>query len=125
MFKIFDALVKQRNLKYSDVAKNAGISYSTITDWKAGRYTPKQDKLQKIANYLDVSLEYLMTGSDSSETENNSSNEYYLNKETKKIAQEVFDNPDLRILFDAAQDAKPEDLKLAADMLKRMKGIDG
>ena len=29
---------------------------------KAGRYTPKQDKMQKIADYFGVSIEYLMTG---------------------------------------------------------------
>jgi hypothetical protein len=37
------------------------------------------------------------------------------------VAQEVFDNPDLRILFDAARDAKPEDLRLAAEMLRKFK----
>ena len=121
MFEIFDKIVKEKNMKYSEVAKKAGISYSTITDWKAGRYTPKHDKLQKIADCLEVSLEYLMTGS---EAEATSGSEYYLNSETKRIAQEVFDNPDLRILFDAAQDSNPQDLRLAADMLKRMKGLE-
>lgn len=46
---------------------------------------------------------------------------YYTDPETARIAQEVFDNPDLRMLFSAARDAKPEDIKLAADMLKRFK----
>ena len=62
MFERFDNLVKQRKLKYSDVSKGTGISYSTFTDWKKGRYTPKADKLKKIAEFLDVSMEYLMTG---------------------------------------------------------------
>jgi hypothetical protein len=46
---------------------------------------------------------------------------YYLNKETREIAQEAFENPELRILFDAARDADPEDLKIAIEMIKRMK----
>lgn len=46
---------------------------------------------------------------------------YYTDPETAQLAQEVFDNPDLRILFSAARDAKPEDIKLAADMLRRFK----
>lgn len=46
---------------------------------------------------------------------------YYTDPETARIAQEVFDNPDLRMLFSAARDAKPEDIKLAADMLRRFK----
>ena len=46
---------------------------------------------------------------------------YYTDPETARIAQEVFDDPNLRMLFHAARDAKPEDIKLAADMLKRFK----
>ena len=52
---------------------------------------------------------------------NNPDKEYYLDEDTAKIAQEIYDNKDLRILFDAARDAKPQDLKMAADMLKRFK----
>lgn len=62
MFETFETLVKQRKMKYADVAKGAGIPYSTITDWKAGRYTPKLDKLKKIADFLNVSVEFLTTG---------------------------------------------------------------
>ncbi|MGL4790594.1 MAG: helix-turn-helix domain-containing protein, partial [Anaerotignaceae bacterium] len=43
-------------------SKEIGISQSTLSDWKRGRSTPKQDKLQKIADYFSVTLEYLMTG---------------------------------------------------------------
>ena len=46
---------------------------------------------------------------------------YSTDPETARIAQEVFDDPNLRMLFHAARDAKPEDIKLAADMLKRFK----
>ena len=31
--------------------------------------------------------------------------QYYLNDETAKMAQEIFDNKELRMLFDAARDA--------------------
>ena len=34
----------------------------TLSDWKNGKTTPKQDKLLKIADYFGVSLDYLMTG---------------------------------------------------------------
>ena len=39
----------------------------------------------------------------------------------------IFDDSDLHALFDAAQNSKPEDLKMAADLLRRLKGtnIDG
>ena len=48
------------NAKDSDVAKNTGITKSTFSEWKRGRYTPKQDKLQKIADgtYEDRFVEF-------------------------------------------------------------------
>lgn len=51
-----------RNLKDSQVAKETGITKSTFSEWKAGKYTPKPDKLQKIADYFGVPLSYLLTG---------------------------------------------------------------
>ncbi len=103
-------------LKDSDVAKGAGITKSTFSDWKAGRYTPKQDKMQKISDYLGVSVEYLMTGE-----EKEGGEKYYLNEETAEMAQALFENKDLRVLFDAAKDASPEDLKTTYDMLMALK----
>ena len=54
------------NAKDSDVAKNTGITKSTFSEWKRGRYTPKQDKLQKIADYFGVTVDYLMMGKEES-----------------------------------------------------------
>ena len=37
------------------------------------------------------------------------------------MAQELYDNPGMRILFDAAKNVSAEDLKVAADLIARMK----
>jgi transcriptional regulator with XRE-family HTH domain len=42
------------------VAKDTGISQATLSDWKNGISVPKVDKLAKIADYLGVSLDYLL-----------------------------------------------------------------
>ena len=55
------------NYKDSDVAKGAKITKSTFSDWKAGRYTPKQEKMQKIADFLGVTVDYIKTGNESNE----------------------------------------------------------
>ena len=47
--------------------------------------------------------------------------EWYINDETAKIAQEIFEDPNKRALFYAARDRRPEDIKMAADMLERFK----
>lgn len=46
----------------------------------------------------------------------------YYSEETLETAQALFENEDMRLLFDAAQGCTPADLKMAADLLKRLKG---
>ena len=46
---------------------------------------------------------------------------YYTNPETAKIAQEIYENKDLSLLFDAAKDAAPEDLQTVHTMLMALK----
>lgn len=36
------------------VAKGTGIGSATFSNWKNGKYTPKQDKIEKIAEFLKV-----------------------------------------------------------------------
>lgn len=62
MYEIYCKLRDEKGYKDSDVARITGITKSTFSDWKSGRSTPKQDKLQRIAECLNVSLDYLMTG---------------------------------------------------------------
>ena len=56
-------------LGYTDykVAKETGIGTATMSNWKNGKYIPKTDKIQKIADFLGVTTDYLMTGTESNE----------------------------------------------------------
>lgn len=116
MYEIFVKLLKQRGVTAYKVSKATGIASSTFSDWKNGRSTPKQDKLQKIADYFGVSVDYLVTGKEKQGDE-----KYYVNDETAAMAQKLFENKELRVLFDAASDAKPEDLKTTYDLLMALK----
>ena len=62
MYEIFQKLLDKHGITAYKVAKDTGITTATLTNWKKGRYVPKQDKLQKIADYFGVTVEYLMTG---------------------------------------------------------------
>lgn len=66
--------------KDSDVVKATGITKSTFTDWKNGRSQPKIGKIQKIANFLGVSPDYLLTGNDEPTTSDSPEDvEQYIN----------------------------------------------
>ena len=60
----FENLLKLNNTTVYRVSKATGIPGSTFTDWKNGRSFPKSDKLRKIADYFEVSLDLLL-GTDS------------------------------------------------------------
>ena len=104
--------------KDADVAKATGIYKSTFSDWKYGRSVPKIDKLQKIADFLGVSVSVLMNDDVQTDVHDDG---YYLDKDTAAVAQDIFDDSDLRALFDAAKDSRPQDLQMAADLLRRLK----
>ena len=58
-YERFENLCEIKGVKPSHVSKATGVATATLSSWKKGKYTPKSDKLQKIADYLDVPLEYL------------------------------------------------------------------
>lgn len=121
MYEIFKKLCEKNGVSSADVARATGVAKATLSEWKKGTYRPKADKLQKIADYFGVSLDYLMTGQHPEQT-SDSGRKYYFSDATAEAAQELFEEPGLRLLFDAARGADPEALKLAADMLRKMKG---
>lgn len=69
MYEIFEKLLKEYGVTAYQVAKATGISTASFTGWKQGKWNFKQDKLQKIADYFGVSIDYLMTGKEESQKE--------------------------------------------------------
>jgi transcriptional regulator with XRE-family HTH domain len=66
MYDVFVQLCQRDNVTPYVVSKATKIPASTFTDWKNGRSTPKIEKLQKIADFFDVSVDYLLTGKEDS-----------------------------------------------------------
>lgn len=102
----------------SDISRDLRINKATVSSWMNGTRVPRMDKVDLLAHYFNVHRSDIM-GAD---VEKNQHAEYYTNPETAKVAQQIFDDPDLHALFDAARDSRPEDLLMAADLLRRLKG---
>lgn len=62
MYEIFERLLKERGVTTCQVSKVTGISTAAFTGWKQGKWNFKIDKFQKIADYFDVPLQYLVSG---------------------------------------------------------------
>ena len=115
MYEIYCKLRDQRGLKDADVVRNTGITKSTFSDWKNGRSCPKNDKLQKIADFFGVTLDYLMTGEEREDGQG-----YYINEETAKLAQEMFEDEDMRSLFDMKRNMPPERFRAHMEFMKNL-----
>lgn len=109
MYEVFELLLNKYGVTPYKVSKETGISTATLSDWKNGRSTPKQDKLKKIADYFGVSLDYLMTGKEESGEKKNPYSDLkgiYLS-----YAKEAQDSG-----------IDPDDIRLALDTIKRLRG---
>lgn len=111
-------LKKYLNLRgktQADLMRDLKFNRGTISEWVRGNKYPRMDKVQKLAEYFGVTVADLVY-------EKPDERQYYLNPLTQKLVQELFDNKDLRILFDASRNLAPEDIKFVIDMVKRLKG---
>lgn len=57
-------LMAESGITQLKLSKETGISTGNISDWKSGRSSPKADALCKIADYLGVSVDYLLGRTD-------------------------------------------------------------
>ena len=55
-------LLKERKIKLREVAEAIGVKTQSISDYCLGRTTPKYPALIKLADYLGVSCDFLLTG---------------------------------------------------------------
>lgn len=65
MFKdIFNNLVQTKGITAYKMSKETGISESLISNWKSGRQLPNYDSLKILADYFNVSGDYLLGRAD-------------------------------------------------------------
>ena len=68
--------MNEKRIKQADLVRATGISKSTISGYLSGRYIPRQSSIYKLAQALNVSIEWLM-GFDAQKY---SSKDYYYEK---------------------------------------------
>lgn len=98
----------RKGLSQSELERMAGLSKGTITKWK--NISPNFSSIQKVSEALECDPSYF-TDEDRS---------YYLNEETSKLAQEMFEDPDMRALFDMKRNMAPERFKTHMEFMKNL-----
>jgi len=93
------------NLSQKDFAKIAGVTDKAVSSWENGTKEPRMGAIQKIADYFNIQKSNIIEDYGM----NTSSQGWYLDPETAKAAQEMYDKH--RVLFDASRKLKPESIK--------------
>ncbi len=104
-----------KDLTLKEIANITGIPHSTISKIFGGfNNNPSIDTVQKIANALECGID------DFIEYDVLPKSPYYTDRQTGKIAQDIYENPDLRILFDASKNLAPDDIQAVVEIAKRI-----
>lgn len=106
---VFKSLRIREELTQEELSKKLNISRSAISMYERGEREPDFETLEAIADFFNVDMNYL-TG----KGEEN----YYVDLQTKQIAQEIFEDKDMKLLFDLKRTTKANDLINYAKFLK-------
>ena len=102
-----DKELKKRGIGRKEFYSNSGVTSASYSQWNTGARTPSISSVQRIAAYLGVSLDYLLTGDGEDDAED--------------IRERLRESPEMRILFNASRDVPPSALLEAAAMLMKYK----
>jgi transcriptional regulator with XRE-family HTH domain len=79
------ALRKEKKIKIPVILNYVGVARSTYTNWEQGHRTPGAENLNKLAEILETSTDYLLRKTDDPSTtsaKNNGGFEWYLQEST-------------------------------------------
>ena len=104
--------IGKKGLKKYDFYAESGVSSSLYSQWNTGKKQPTSKKLGEIANYLGVSLEYLLYGTEEKVSDDT---------DVMEIRELLRSRPEARILFHASKDVPSSAVLEAAAMLMKYK----
>jgi transcriptional regulator with XRE-family HTH domain len=113
-YDVIKDLCEKNNLPMTVLEAKLGFSRGSIGKMRKTK-NANADRIKKIADYFGVTPDYILTGHVAGEQ-----GQYYLDPETAEIAQEIFEDPQLRGLFHMARNLSPDKLKAHYELMKAM-----
>lgn len=102
--------------KQADLARHMKVSTATTAKWCTGQTLPRIDKIQSICNWLGIEKADLLN------EHPDPTDEYYINKDSRDLAEFLHKNPKYKVLFDASRKVKPDDIEFVKQLIDRMGG---
>lgn len=117
------------NMRAQELSDRSGVAKASISQYINGTHKPSNVSAGKMAPVLGVDPLWLM-GFDvpmtSKATADDTTQEgWYLDPEVAEKAQEIYEDPDTRILLDAKRDLSLDDLEAVLNIVKALKAKEG
>jgi len=109
-YERFEALCRKNGYTPSAACLAMGRSKNLAAKWKSTGSMPSAEVLNQIAEFFDVSVDYLLGKSDNDAED-----------ESIRARQEAFDRAEMRVLFDAARDVPASKIYEVVSMLEKYK----
>lgn len=117
---VFKSLRIAGGYTQQEMADKLNISRSTIGMYETGAREPDYNTLELIADFFNVDIDYLLGRTD--KTTSLPESIYYLNDDSRELAEFMFQNPEYKVLFDASRKVKKEDIEFVKQMIDRVRG---
>ena len=114
-YERMESLRKSKGISQGSLEKELGFSNGSVSKWKHSM--PTHERLKKLADYFQVSVDYLATG----EATPNAP-KYLLDDRTAETAHQIYQND--RVLFDVYCSADRERLVEYAKKLKELRDLE-
>lgn len=109
LYEKIKSTAKEKKLSLNQIRLNCGLGQNFFVNMKNGTM-PRHENLQKIADYLEVSVDYLL-GRDKP-TDDDELNSYL---------EELRNREEMRMFFSLAKTATKEDVEAAVAMIEALK----
>ena len=109
--KNLNFLRKEKKLRQEDMAQQLGIARTTYAMYEQGNREPDYHTLKKLADFFNVSVDYLLDRTDK-------------RIDNELDSEEILKDPDLNLWFKDIKDASPEKQKELQQFWKFIKQKD-
>ena len=115
-------LCKANGITVTGLEKELGFARGSLS--KIDNHLPSADKVNKLANRLNTTPDYILYGT-RQEHESSSGKKYYFDDNTAELAQKMFSNPQLRTLMSSSSKLQEDDVITVQNLVCALLRKDG
>ncbi|MCF8002418.1 MAG: helix-turn-helix domain-containing protein [Halanaerobiales bacterium] len=114
-------LRKESDLYQKELAEKIGVSRTTITQYENGAREPNYEILKKLANFFEVSTDYLLGNTDQRRPAGKMETALIEDQKLLEIYESLKHRKDLRMMFKETKELNPSTVKQIIEIIKTFK----